>query len=438
MSRAPIATLALRSVFNRRLTAFLTVLTVAIAVCLFLSVQKVRDGARDSFENTISGTDLIVGARSSPVNLLLYSVFHIGDATNNITWDSYQAVANAPGVAWTVPLSLGDSHHGYRVVGTSNALFARYEYGHERQLRFEKGQELDHLFDVVLGASVAADLGYDLGDSLVLAHGGGEVGFIEHDHNPFTVVGILAPTGTPLDRSLFVSLEAIEAIHVAGPTGRGMEVDPHDHNHGDGDDTDHDGHHEDAAYDLDALAPDQITAFLVGLNTPVAALRLQRAVNTYPDEALQAIIPGLALAQLWGLVSIAEKALTIVAAFVVASGLITILISILTSLNERRREMAILRALGARPGHIFILLVSEAGILAALGAVTGLILTYGGLFIAAPIIEAEYGFALPTFSPNLNDLVLVGSVTLGASLLGMLPAWRAYRNSLADGMSIRL
>ncbi|WP_019959766.1 ABC transporter permease [Woodsholea maritima] len=434
MSRAPITTLALRSVFNRRLTAFLTVLTVAIAVCLFLSVQKVRDGARDSFENTISGTDLIVGARSSPVNLLLYSVFHIGDATNNITWDSYQAVANAPGVAWTVPLSLGDSHRGYRVVGTNNDLFARYEYGHNRQVRFEQGQALDQLFDVVLGASVAGDLGYDLGDSLVLAHGGGEVGFIEHDHNPFTVVGILAPTGTPLDRSLFVSLEAIEAIHVAGPTGRGMDMDHHDHSH----EGEPEGDDHAAAYDLEALQPDQITAFLVGLNSPVAALRLQRAVNTYPQEALQAIIPGLALAQLWGLVSIAEKALTIVAAFVVASGLITILISILTSLNERRREMAILRALGARPGHIFVLLVSEAGILAALGAVTGLLLTYGGLYITAPIVEAEYGFALPAFSPNLNDLALVGIVTLAAGLLGMIPAWRAYRNSLADGMSIRL
>lgn len=419
MARLPVLNLALRSIANRRATAILTVLTVAISVMLFLGVEKVRHGARESFENTISGVDLIVGARSSPVNLLLYSVFHIGDATNNITWESYEAVASAPGVAWTVPISLGDSHRGHRVIGSTPGLFEHYEYGGGRNLEFASGQPFDGLFEAVIGAAVARELGYQTGEDIIVAHGMGAVGFIEHDSNPFTVVGILAPTGTPLDQSVMVTLESIEAIHLGGATGSGATV---------------------SADELRAmdLTPDQLTAFFVGLDSPVAALRLQRAINTYPEEPLQAVIPGVALAQLWSIVGVAERTLAAVAAFVVLTGLVSILTAILTSLNERRREMAILRALGARPGHVFVLLVAEAALVALAGAVLGAIATYGALNALAPLLEARSGLVLPGLSPGLYDLGIIGAVTGAAAVLGFFPAWRAYRNSLADGMTIRL
>ena len=419
MARLPILNLALRSIGNRRATAILTVLTVAISVMLFLGVEKVRHGARESFENTISGVDLIVGARSSPVNLLLYSVFHIGDATNNITWESYETVASAPGVAWTVPISLGDSHRGHRVIGSTPGLFEHYEYGGRRTLEFASGEPFDDLFDAVIGATVARELGYQTGDSIVVAHGMGEVGFVEHDNNPFTVVGVLAPTGTPLDQSVMVTLEAIEAIHMGGATGSGATVPA------------------EQLREMD-LTPDQLTAFYVGLNSPVAALRLQRAINTYPDEPLQAVIPGVALSQLWSIVGVAERTLAAVAAFVVLTGLVSILTAILTSLNERRREMAILRALGARPHHVFVLLVAEAALVALAGAVIGTLATYGALNMLAPLLEARFGLVLPGLAPGLYDLAIIGAVTGAAAVLGFFPAWRAYRNSLADGMTIRL
>ncbi|WP_022701562.1 ABC transporter permease [Oceanicaulis alexandrii] len=419
MARLPVLNLALRSIANRRATAILTVLTVAISVMLFLGVEKVRHGARESFENTISGVDLIVGARSSPVNLLLYSVFHIGDATNNITWESYETVASASGVAWTVPISLGDSHRGHRVIGSTPDLFEHYQYGGGRHLEFASGQPFSDLFGAVIGAAVAREQGYQTGDEIIVAHGMGAVGFIEHDSNPFTVVGVLAPTGTPLDQSVMVTLEAIEAIHLGGATGSGATV---------------------SADELRAmdLTPDQLTAFFVGLDSPVAALRLQRAINTYPEEPLQAVIPGVALAQLWSIVGVAERTLAAVAAFVVLTGLVSILTAILTSLNERRREMAILRALGARPGHVFVLLVAEAALVALAGAVLGAIATYGALNALAPLLEARFGILLPGLAPGLYDLTIVGAVTGAAALLGLFPAWRAYRNSLADGMTIKL
>lgn len=421
--RFPVLGLAIRSALNRRVTAALTMLAVALSVALFLGVEKIRAGAKASFESTISGTDLIVGARSGPVNLLLYSVFRLGDPTANISWESYQLIARQPGVAWTVPLSLGDSHQGYRVMGTDAGYFEHYRYGRRQPLEFAQGHAFEDVFEAVLGAEAARALGYSLGDEITVAHGLGRVSFAEHRENPFTVVGILRPTGTPVDRTVHVPLEGIEAIHIGWETGARSPLA---------------GTLSEEEIRARDLTPDQITAFLIGLDSPVAALRLQRSINTYPGEALSAIMPGVALAQLWSVIGVAERTLIAVSAFVVLVGLTTVLISILTSLNERRREMAILRSLGARPWHIFALLVAEAAFLAFIGALAGAALVYGGLAAAAPLMQARFGVMLTGLGPGAFDLYVIGGVTLAAALMGLGPAWQAFRNSLADGLSIRL
>ncbi len=419
----PVLRLAARSLMSRRLTAGLTVLAVAISVMLFVGVEKIRTGARSGFESTISGTDLIVGARSSPVNLLLYAVFRIGSPTNNITWESYQEVARRRDVAWTVPISLGDSHRGYRVVGTTTGFFEHYKYARGRALTFAQGVPFNDLFDAVIGADVARDLGYDLGDPMVLSHGLGAVSFSNHEDKPFRVAGILRPTGTPVDRAVHVSLKAIEAIHLGWQSGvqtpMAQVMTP------------------DKVREMD-LQPEQITAFLVGLKSRVAVLRLQRTINTYRGEALQAVIPAVALSQLWSVVSLVERALSAVAFFVILVGLVGVMTIILTSLQERRREMAILRAVGARPADIFVLLVSEAGLLAFAGSLLGLAAIYAALGVAAPLIEARFGLALVGLGPGLFDLGVLAGVTGAAMVLGIVPAWQAYRTALTDGLTLRV
>ncbi len=211
--------LALQSLANRKLTALLTILSIAFSVALLLGVEKVRTGARQSFADTISGTDLIVGARSGGLNLLLYSVFRIGNATNNVTWKTYQDIASRPEIDWIVPISLGDSHRGFRVMGTVAEYFKLYHYRHGRSLEFASGGPFSDLFDAVIGADVAAQLGYKTGDKIVVAHGLGSVSFVQHDDKPFRVAGVLAKTGTPVDRTVHVSLPAIEAIHVDWQSG---------------------------------------------------------------------------------------------------------------------------------------------------------------------------------------------------------------------------
>ncbi|MFT6489803.1 MAG: putative ABC transport system permease protein [Parvibaculaceae bacterium] len=419
----PIPHLALRSLLNRRLTAGLTVLAVALSVTLFLGVEKIRLGARSSFDNTISSTDLIVGARSGAINLLLYSVFRVGDATNNISWRSVQDIQQHPDIAWTIPLSLGDSMQGFRVLGTTNAYFEHYKYGRKQPLSFAQGAPFKDLFDTVVGAEVARSLSLHVGDPLIVAHGLGNTSFALHDNLPFEVAGILEPTGTPLDRTVHVSLAGLEAVHRGWESGRQKQT---------GEDAD------DLRSIAPSLEPASITALLVGLKSRVATLKLQRQINEYQKEPLLAIIPGVALSQLWDVVSVAERALSAIAGFVIIIGLMVLLTSLFTSLNERRREMALLRALGARPWHIAALLTSEATLLAGVGSLLGVCLVNGLLYASAPIIETHYGVTLNSLAPGAYDGLIVLLVTVAGFILGLLPAALAYRRSLADGLTVRL
>ncbi|HEQ3588503.1 ABC transporter permease [Vibrio harveyi] len=413
--------LAWKSLMNRKATAILTIMTVAISVVLLLGVERIRTQAKDSFANTISGTDLIVGGRSGQVNLLLYSVFRIGNATNNIDWKSYQEFANHRAVDWAIPISLGDSHKGFRVMGTNHSYFEHYKYGSKQPLTFSEGREFNDLFETVLGSDVAKQLGYKIGSEIIIAHGISDVGFSRHDNLPFKVVGILAPTGTPVDKTVHVSLEAIEAIHVGWESGARLGPAP-------------------SAAELKArdFQPKQITAMLVGLKSRIQTFALQRQINTYPKEPLSAIMPGVALHELWGMMSVAEQALMAVSGFVVVAGLLGMLSSLLTSLQERRREMAILRAMGARPKHVFSLLISEASLLTFAGIITGVAGLYSILALLQPIIQQSYGIHLTLTALSPYEWMLLGFVQCAGIVIGFIPAFRAYRQSLSDGMTIRI
>lgn len=416
--------LALASLANRRFTAWLTVFAIALSVCLLLAVERIRTETRSSFASTISGTDLIVGARSGSINLLLYSVFRLGNATNNIRWDSFETIARNPKVKWAIPISLGDSHRGYRVMGTSRAYFEHYQYGRGQTLQLAQGQTFaDDPFVVVLGAEVAEALHYQLGQQLVLAHGVSTISLSKHDDKPFTVVGILKRTGTPVDRTLHISLQGMQALHIDWQNGVPAQ--------GKGRIS------AEQARSMD-LQPHAITAAMLGLNSKIATFSVQRQINEFRGEPLLAILPGVALQELWSLMGSAEKALFVVSLFVVLTGLIGMLTAILTSLNERRREMAILRSVGARPWHIASLLIVEAFTLALAGVLLGLALLYLGIALAQGYVQANYGLFLPLALPSRYEWTLLGAILAAALLMGALPAWRAYRQSLADGLSIRL
>ena len=414
--------LALRSAWNRRLTLGLTLAAVALSSLLLLGVERLRADLRASFATSVSGVDLIVGARGSPVALMLYSVFRMGEVTQNVSWASAQWLAQHPAVAWTVPVSLGDSHRGYPVLGTTTAYFDHFRYGDRRALALAEGRRFDELYEAVLGAEVAARLGYRLGQRITLAHGSGEGPGMEHGDKPFTVVGILARTGTPVDRSVHISLESMEALHLDWAGGApipGLSIPPA------------------LARKFD-LTPKAVTAVFVGLESRAAVFGVQREVNAHRDEALMGVLPGVALDELWQLVAVAERYARLVSMLVVAVGLTGLVAVVLAGLNERRRELAILRSVGARPRDVFALLALEGGAVAALGAVAGAMLVAVLVLLLAPWLQAHYGLTLSGGAPSAQQWRLLAGIIGVGVLASLIPGWRAYRLSLADGMTPRL
>ena len=414
--------LALRSAWNRRYTLGLTLIAIVLAVTLLLGIERLRQDARASFAHSVSGTDLVVGARASPIQLMLYAVFRMGEATHNMSWASVEMLARHDAVAWTLPIALGDSHLGYPVVGTTPDYFTHFRHGDRQALRFAGGQPFAELFDAVLGAEVAERLGYRLGQRIVLAHGSGAFDLPEHDDKPFTVVGILERTGTPVDRSVHVSLEAIEAIHLdwqGGAPVPGFSIPP------------------ELVGKFD-LTPKSVTAVLVGLHNRAGVFALQRELDDYRDEALMAVMPGIALSQLWDLLAVAERALLAMSTLVVAISLAGLVAVVLAGLGERRRELAILRSVGARPRDVFALLALEGFAVTLAGVVLGALLMTALVALLGPWLAANYGIAPRLAMPGAEEWRWLGLVLGIGTLASLLPGYRAYRLSLADGLTPRV
>jgi len=414
--------LAIKSIRFRKLTVGLTILSLAISVVLLLGVDTIRIQTKEKFSNTINGTDLIVGARSGSVQLLLYSIFHIGNATNNVSWESYKKITRHPVVNWSIPISLGDSHKSYRVIGTTEDIFKYYRFNKKQKLEFSQGDKFSGIYDAVIGAEVAKKLNYSPNDKIILAHGMGDVSFAEHKNSPFTITGILKPTGTPIDQSLLISLKGLEAIHIGWESGMPNQKDiPR----------------EKLDTDDPRLQPKLITAFLLGLKNKHDIFSIQRGINEFKSEPLLAIIPGIALLELWKVVGIAEKAMLVISSLVVVTGLFGMLAIILTNLNERRREIAVLRSVGASPLTIFSLMVIESEILVILGIILGLILLYLLLFLVNPILFNTYGINIELHAPTSFQWIMLFTILVGGLITALLPAISAYKKTLQDGLTIR-
>jgi len=351
----------------------------------------------------------------------------------SVRMESVHKLAQHRSVSWVVPLSLGDSHRGFPVLGTTPAYFQHFAYGDKQPLALRQGavfaDTLDGLYEAVIGAEVARQTGYGLGQSITLGHG-----MQDHDHDhkgeqadehadkPFKVVGILAPTGTPVDRTVHVSLQALEALHLGWVAGTPMP-----------------GGHipADQARKFN-LQPEEVTAALVGLKSRAAVFNVQRFVNLYEEEALMGVMPGVALGELWSVLGLGENALLAVSALVALVSVVSLMAVVLAGLNERRRELAVLRAVGAAPRHVLGLLTLEGLWVTCAGVVSGVLLAHAGMALATPWLQQSLGIRLQVAAPLPTQLALAGAVLLAGLLASLGPAWRAYRLSLADGLSPRV
>ena len=413
--------LALKSLRFRKFSVGITIFSLAISIMLFMAVDNIRVQAKNNFVNTVSGIDLIVGSRSGSIQLLLYSIFHIGNATNNVSWETYQKITKHPRIAWSIPISLGDSHKGFRVVGTQQQFFQHYRYQRGHQLGFSQGKPFSSPFDAVIGANVATKLSYSLNDEIILAHGMGNVSLVEHENSPFKITGILKPTGSPIDDSVIISLAGLELMHVGWEHGVSTHnvKDQHTHNIA--------NHPE----------PKSITAFLLALKSKHDVFAIQRAINDYKKEPLLAILPGVTLLELWKVVSIIEKILLVISGIVIVTALLSMLSIILTNLNSRRHEIAVLRSLGASPLSISVLMIIETEILIILSLILASLSMVIMTLIVGPYIHSQLGIIIELMPPTPFQWLLIACVLIAGFIVSLIPAINAYRNTLQDGLTVR-
>lgn len=447
--------LALESLWNRRFFVMLSVLSIALSVALLCGVERLRVEAKASFANSASGVDMVIAARGNPVQILLSAVFGLGATGNGISWETFEHFEALPQTAWAVPIATGDLLAGFPVVGTRADYFEHIRVNGKDALRFDAGTVFADTQGAVIGAEVARRLGYGLGSAVVLAHGAGDVAFDVHDDAPFTVTGVLRQTGSAIDRMVFVSIEGFDALHQNGDEhsadpladlpletnrqvqGKGASEALPENGHAE---VHHQAEHQGGGHDddHDVDAPRQINAILIGLTDRLAVLSVQRSASTYAEEPVTAVIPNVALFELWALTGTAEAALTILSGAVVVVGILGMVVMIAASVEPRRREFAILRSVGATPAQIFALIQIEALIITLAGIVLGYGLLTALILIANPFLAPAFGLSISLGLNFPNEPLLILAV-LGCSLVASLfPALRVYWTTLSDGLTIKM
>jgi putative ABC transport system permease protein len=408
-----LVSVAWSSLRSRRKSVILTFFSLLISISVLLSVEHIRQNAKESFNRTISAVDIIVGAPSGQLNLLLYSVFRMGNPTNNIAYESFETLSKNQHVAWTIPILLGDSHRGSRVMGTNENYFAHFKYANKQALEFAAGVPFSKLFQAVIGADVAKQLKYQVGDEIVIAHGIGNVSFAKHDNTPFVISGILKATGTPVDKTIHISLNAIEAIHLSPSQQKQLLSDPTSVN----------------------LTPESMTAIMLGLKSRMATFKLQREINNYKKDQLMAILPGVAMTELWQMMATIENLLLVISILVLISSLFGLSTMLLASMQQRQNEIAVLRVLGASPSVIFALVLIEALLLIALVIVAAIGLISLTLTLSSDWLASEYGLFLSGNLLSVDSLKVVAVIVVTSIITSLLPAIEAYKNALDVGLS---
>jgi putative ABC transport system permease protein len=412
--------LSFRSLKNRLLLVILISSSLGLSLFSYLSFERIKGSAEESFRRGISGTDLIVGPRTGPLQLLLYSAFNIGSPSNSLRIESYEEMRNHPAILSAIPISIGDSHQGYRVIGTQAHFFTDFIFSRDRRLEFREGRAFQDALEVVLGAELALRLQYKIGDSIVLQHGVGGDSFFEHSDYQFEVVGILERTNTLLDESLLASLEGIEQIHHGWEDGAPPLESP-------------------GVLEPSLLKPKFVSAVFVRLKDRLSILQVQREINSKSGEPLTAIMPGVVFQELWTIVSFVDRLFQVILGVVLFLCFVSSFVLLWLSLELRRREMAIYRSLGAPPGFIFKLMFWEGLTISLLGLVIALILFYGLWPLWSYLAEKSFGISLsfgPLTGSEWSTLLLFISFSLAGALI---PAIKAYREPhLISQLKVRL
>ena len=403
------------SLISRKVSVFLTIICISLSIILFSSIDNFRKSAKKTFFSNAKSGDLIISSRSGEIEALLYLIFQIGTPTNNIRWKSFIDIKNHPDVRWAIPISLGDSHKQYRVLGTSSDYFKKIQIKNKK-IEFYKGDYFKDIFDVVIGYDVAKTLNYKINDKIIVAHGISSQDF--HDEFPFRINGILKKSGSNTDKLIFVSLEALEAIHKDWQGGFKLPKFKS----------------KLKSFNESDLVPKEITGAIIKLNSKIKIFQFKRDLFKYKNEPIQAIIPGLALTKLWQMVSFVEQILLLICYFVVFVTLLGMAALIYTNVNQRSKEISLLRVVGASPKAIFSILVLEGIIISLTSILISILFMLLLINILNPILDTEFGIYLDNNILSNYNINFYCSVVLISILVGLIPAFNGYKKSLSSGI----
>ncbi len=423
------------------LSMFLSIVLFALGIGLVSLLFLLENQLQKNFEKNLAGIDLVVGAKGSPLQLILNSIYHIEAPTGNITLKEARPFLNPehPLIQQAIPLSLGDSYRGYRIVGTMPDLVDLYD------AEIAEGQVWEHNFEVTIGASVAKALDIGLGDEFKSSHGFTEDENLVHDDaHAFKVVGILRPSGTVLDQLILTTTQSFWLVH-GYEEEEADDEEQHDEEEHEGEEEHHHeneehdenkhhdeehAHHRDSPKPLLEEDPEQsITSLLIkfkGRN--FQALNMQRNINENTD--MQAATPAIEINRLFSLMDTGEQALRVLAFVIILVSGLSIFISLFNSLKERKYELALMRVLGATPSGIFSLIILEGLLLAVIGFVCGIALSHISMqFLAAAMHDAyRYDFSSLQFLPE-EAYLLVGALIIGF-LAAIIQAMQACRTDI--------
>ena len=419
--------MALASAASRKWILAISLISIGISSAVILSVAQIRADVRNSFASAINGVDLIVGSRDSPTELLMYTVFGLGQASRSMPFSTAQTIAELPGVAWVIPIQLGDFYNDSPVIGTQSSFFKRVQVANQA-LTFASGREFTQENDVVIGSDVAKNSRLAIGEKIILSHGTSGPLAEKHTDSPFQVVGILKATGTPIDRKVIVSLEGFERMHIGWELGLSPKT-------------------LQAQLGMPATSPDpsetpkkvenpsRVTALFVGLTSHARVFGIKRTVERMNGSSLMAVMPGVTLAKLWKMLAIGESALLFVGWLTAVSAMLSATAITMLSLQSRRRELAIWRSLGARPGALLSLVLAESvGIMLA-GIALGYALLQLLIFAGSSDLRALTGVGLHHSLPTKETWAMLMGLIVTAFAAGFIPAIQAYRWSLQDSLN---
>lgn len=404
-----------KSIWSRILPTSLVTISLMASMVLLLSIERIQQGAEEGFNQSISGVDAIIGPRSSSLELVLYTVFHLGRPTNNITTKTIDEIKLRNDIDWIVPIALGDSHKGFRVIATDSNYFEHIKYGSNKSLNVLEGRIFSEISEVVLGADVASKLNYEIGTSIQITHGSSESIGSKHDDFSFIVTGILDKTATPIDQAIFLDLRGYELLHLGWQSGRKVfSLDNIDL----------------SAIPEDDLNPKTITAAFVGLKSQLTLFNFTKSIREYPSEAISAVIPGIALSQLWSIVGLVDKGFELLSWIIIAISLIAMITLIIASLENRKQEMTIYRANGASPIFLGGIVIYEALIIGLVAIVGAILIVTIVTYFATNQLNLALGIT-PSFKlVSLGEIRIFTIILLAGVLSSLIPAIMVFRKNL--------